>query len=147
MRFVVFLLALAGLFFVVAFFTPSTPYSTDQWIMGLGTVLAFAAAGASVWLTRNLFASVAILPAVATAVLLGNFLPYQIGLWDLSPQDYSADGQSGAVRFVFLLAWSLLGAVLLGLVVGLLTEVAHTVISARLWPEARDDSHHGLHPG
>jgi len=147
MRFVLFLSALAGIFFAVAFFTPSTPYSTDQWIMGLGAVLALAAAGASVWLTRNPFASLAVLPAVATAVLVGNFLPYQLGLWDLATQDYSADGQSGAVRFAFLLAWSLLGAVLLGLLVGLLTEVAHTVINARLWPEARDDSHRGLRPG
>lgn len=147
MRFVLFALALVGLSFAAAFITPSTPHSTDRWIMGLGAALALVAAGASVWLTRNPLASVGVVPAVITAALVGNFLPYQLGLWDLSAHDYSSDDESGAVRLAFLLAWSLLGAVVVGLAVGLLTDAAHLVVNARLWPGARDDSHRGLDPG
>lgn len=147
MRFVIFVAALSGLSLSAAFITPSTPYSTDQWIMGLGGALALVAAGATVWLMRNPLASVAVLPAVITAALVGNFLPYQLGLWDLSAQDYGAADQSGAVRLAFLLAWSLLGTVALGLAVGLLTDAAHLVVSARLSPDTGDDGRPGFHPG
>lgn len=140
-RFVLYLLAVAGLSLSLAFVTPRTPDTTDHWIMGLGAAIALLAAGAAVWLTENPLASVALLPLALASAIVGNYLPYLTGLWGLSGQDF------GSADFPVGLAYLSLGTLVLGLILGLATEAAHFAIDTWLRRSGSDDSQRELHAG
>ena len=140
-RFVLFLLAVAGLSLSLAFVTPQTPDATDHWIMGLGAAIALLAAGAAVWLTENPLASVALLPLALASAIVGNYLPYLTGLWGLSVQDF------GSADFPVGLAYLSLGTLVLGLILGLATEAAHFAIDTWLRRSGSEDGQRELHPG
>jgi hypothetical protein len=140
-RFVLFLLAVAGLSLALAFITPQTPGSTDHWIMGLGAAVALLAAGTAVWLTENPFASVALLPLALASAMIGNYLPYVTGIWGLSVQDFDS------AEFPMGLAYLGLGTLALGLILGLVTEAAHLAVNTRQTRGSGDDGQPGLDPG
>jgi hypothetical protein len=128
-RFFLFVLALVGLSAAAAFVTPRTSSSADALILAAAFVAALSSAVAAVWVTRNLFAAVAILPAVAAAMLIANFLPYLLGLWGHSLHDYASDDQTAAARLALLLAWSLLGTIAVSLAIGLIADATHLLLS------------------
>ena len=125
-RFAIFLLAVSALSLGLAFITARTPDPLDQWIMGAGAVAAVVAAGVAVWCTENPMASVALLPLSLASAIIGNYLPYLAGLWGLDSGDFSA------AAFPAGLAYLVLAALVIGLVLGLVIEAAHMVVSARM---------------
>jgi hypothetical protein len=140
-RFVLFLLAVSGMSLTLAFITPKTPDATDHWIMGIGIAIALAAAGTAVWLTENPLASVALLPLALASAMIGNYLPYVAGIWGLSAGDF------GSADFPVGLAYVALGTLALGLILGLVTEMAHFAVDTWLKRGAADDGQPELHPG
>ena len=119
------LMALAAFFLALGMLSAFTPTAVDWALLGIGTLFGLAAA---VYADRRLRAWRVLAPAfvliiAVDAALVGNYLPYELEIGDLSEAKYGSDDMPGKTAlFVSLFILSGMAAVV-GLAVGLLASV------------------------
>ncbi len=117
------LMALAGFFFALGVTAAFTPRTVDLVLLGTGALVSLAA---SVYAFRRFrvwpfLAPPLVLFIAVAAASVGNYLPYELGIGDLSAAEYGSDDRPGKHALSFNLIIMGFMAVLVGLVVSILS--------------------------
>lgn len=123
------LMVFAGFFFALGVTAAFTPMTVDIVLMVIGPLVCFAAVVYAVSRFPGRFLVIGPLMFVIAvdAAAIGNYVPYGLGIGDLSEVKYGSDDHPGVSLLWFGIFWIFLpGAVVVGVAAGILA-------SAILW--------------